>query len=118
MQIINIEIKSIGVYHANMSPKARLFRHEKYTDRFGNTAEIKIWIVPASEHHPDGVKYSLVYVVARVRVIGFDNERGKGDHFHLDDSEIPYSFNSIGDLLKDFLQTVHEWKEQRYGNQG
>ena len=66
-----------------MSPKARLFRREKYTDSFGNMAEIKIWIVPVSAHHPNGVKYSLVYVVNGVRVIGFDNERGKGDHIFI-----------------------------------
>ena len=101
-----------------MSPKALLFRYERYTDSFGNTAEIKIWIVPASEHHPDGVKYSLVYVVDGVRLIGFDNERGKGDHFHLDGSENPYKFSGVGNLLKDFLRTVNEWKENRYGNQG
>ncbi len=101
-----------------MSPKARLFRHEKYTDSFGNMAEIKIWIVPVSAHHPDGVKYSLVYVVNGIRVIGFDNERGKGDHFHLDANELPYAFSSVGKLLKDFLLAVHEWKEKQYGHQG
>ena len=101
-----------------MSPKARLFRHEKYTDSFGNMAEIKIWIVPVSVHHPDGVKYSLVYVVNGTRVIGFDNERGKGDHFHLDAYESPYAFSSVGKLLKDFLLAVHEWKEKQYGHQG
>jgi hypothetical protein len=101
-----------------MSPKAHLFRHEKYVDRFGNMAEIRIWIVPASGHHPEGIKYSLVYIVDGCRVIGFDNERGKGDHFHLDGSELTYRFSSIGNLMKDFLQTVQEWKEKRYGNQG
>lgn len=101
-----------------MSPKAHLFRHEKYTDRFGNTAEIKIWIVPASAHHPDGVKYSLVYVVDGARAVGFDNERGKGDHCHLNAQETPYVFSTIGNLLKDFLQAIHEWKEKQYGHQG
>jgi hypothetical protein len=107
---------SIEVYHANMSPKAHFFRHEKYADSFGNTAEIKIWIVPVSLHHPDGVKYSLVYVVNGERVIGFDNERGKGDHLHYYDTESPYTFSNVGILLKDFLQKVRDWKEQRYGN--
>lgn len=99
-----------------MSPKAHLFRHEKYADRFGNTAEIKIWIVPASVHHPNGVKYSLVYVVNGERVLGFDNERGKGDHIHLDGVELPYMFRSVGSLLGDFLQAVNEWKERRHGH--
>jgi len=34
--------------------------------------------------------YRMVYVVRGVRVIGFDNERGKGDHMHLHGFETPY----------------------------
>jgi len=33
--------------------------------------------VPPTTH---GFKYRLVYIVNGVRVVGFDNERGKGDH--------------------------------------
>lgn len=99
-----------------MSPRARLFRHEKYTDRFGNTAEIKIWIVPVSVYHPNGVKYSLVYVIDGVRALGYDNERGKGDHIHSEDEEVPYMFVNIGTLLEDFFKAVHELKERRYGH--
>jgi len=29
-------------------------------------------------------KYRLVYIVDGVKVLGYDNERGKGDHRHLD----------------------------------
>ena len=46
----------------------------------GAILEVVIWKVPApvppTEH---GYKYSAVYVVDGVRVVGFDNERGKGE---------------------------------------
>jgi hypothetical protein len=46
-------------------------------------------------------------VVNGVRVIGFDNERGKGDHSHLDAKEPLYTFRSVGKLLKGFILAVH-----------
>lgn len=106
------------VYHTNMSPKASLLIHEKYPDEHGNIAEVKIWIVPVSEHHPHGYKYSLVYIVKGKRVIGFDNERGKGNHQHIGGVESPYLFKTIDTLLKDYNQTVKAWKEKHHGNQG
>jgi hypothetical protein len=39
------------------------------------------------------------------RIVGFDNERGKGDHCHLDGEEYPYRFTTSDELLSDF------WKE-------
>ena len=95
-----------------MSPKANLLIHEKYPDKQGSIAEIKIWIVPVSGHHPHGYKYSLVLIVKGKRVVTFDNERGKGDHKHMDGIELPYSFESIDKLLTDYNQTIKIWKEK------
>jgi len=39
-------------------------------------------------------------------VIGYDNERGKGDHRHLDGIETPYKFVSIDQLIDDFIEDV------------
>ena len=47
-----------------------------------------------------------VYVVDGVRVIGFDNERGKGDHCHLHGRELPYNFTTIDALVEDFIAAV------------
>lgn len=69
--------------------------------------EIVIWQVPAPvppSEHP--YKYRLVYVVDGKRVVGYDNERGKGDHKHLGDAEFPYSFISPQQLMADFLADV------------
>ena len=72
-------------------------------------AEIVVWQlpqpVPPSEHP---FKYRLVYVVAGVRVVGFDNERGKGDHKHLGEVETNYDFTDIPALLADFWKEVEE----------
>jgi hypothetical protein len=44
--------------------------------------------VPGSAHQ---LKYSLAYVVDGVCVLRFDNESGKGDHFHRGEKEVPYA---------------------------
>ncbi|MDR2113204.1 MAG: DUF6516 family protein [Candidatus Accumulibacter sp.] len=62
--------------------------------------------VPSSAHD---FKYSLALIADGVRVIGFDNERGKGDHRHRGKDEFPYEFISIEQLVDDFLEEVAKW---------
>ena len=73
----------------------------------GDILEVVVWKVPApvppTEH---GYKYSAVYVVEGVRVVGFDNERGKGEHCHLDGVEVPYHFTDVTQLVDDFIAAV------------
>lgn len=104
------------VYHTNMSPKASLIIHDKDLDAHGNIVEIRLWHVPAEPERPHGIKYSLVYIVDDQRVVGYDNERGKGDHRHIDSIEYEYQFESPQKLKFDFLKDVAAWKEKRYGN--
>jgi hypothetical protein len=59
--------------------------------------------VPRSGH---GYKYGAVYAVDGVRVIGFDNERSKGDHCHLHGRELPYNFATVDALVEDFIAAV------------
>jgi hypothetical protein len=47
-------------------------------------------------------------VVDGRRVVGYDNERGKGDHRHLGDREAPYAFVDVQTLLRDFWTDVLE----------
>jgi len=61
--------------------------------------------VPASAHR---FKYRLVYVVDGERVVGYGNERGKGDHKHILGQEYPYLFGDIPSLLDNFWQDVVE----------
>jgi hypothetical protein len=39
-------------------------------------------------------------------VVGFDSERGKGDHCHLDGMELPYAFKGVDQLIEDFIAAV------------
>lgn len=69
--------------------------------------EIVIWQVPEPvppSEHP--YKYRLVYVVEGKRVVGYDNERGKGDHKHLGDREESYLFVNPQQLMADFMADV------------
>ena len=73
----------------------------------GHIIEMVVWRVPDSvPPTTHGLKYHLAYVVDGERVVGFDNERGKGDHCHLDGQEQPYAFVSLGQLLEDFIREV------------
>jgi hypothetical protein len=38
--------------------------------------------------------------------VGFDNERGKGDHCHVRRAERKYTFVSVEQLIEDFIATV------------
>lgn len=94
--------------------RATLIRHDRFNDAFGNIVETKIWSVPVSEHTQYGVKYSLVYIVDGERVIGYDNERGKGDHKHIDGRQIPYQFIDVDVLIEDFVNDVEEFIGRHY----
>ncbi len=71
-------------------------------------------------HHPtltpEDLKATLrqqaqgVYVVDGERIIGFDNERGKGDHKHVGACELPYQFVGVDRLIDDFQAEVERWK--------
>ncbi len=79
----------------------------------GTGIEMVVWKtsepVPPSEHE---YKYRLVYVVNGIRCIGFDNERGKGDHQHVGEEEMPYMFVDVNQLIEDFIAEVEKWKNE------
>ena len=39
-------------------------------------------------------------------MVGFDNERGKGDHCHMRGAERSYNFSSVEQLIEDFNTAV------------
>ena len=86
--------------------KAGLIHRSRTAHKTG-IIETVIWLVPQPvppSEHP--YKYRLVYVVNRERVVGYDNERGKGDHKHLRGIELPYTFRGPDQLMIDFLADV------------
>ena len=86
---------------------AQLITSIKNINPDGSILEVVIWKVPKpvppTEH---GYKYRAVYIVDGVRIVGFDNERGKGDHCHIDGKELPYAFTGVDQLLEDFIAAV------------
>jgi len=83
--------------------KAReIIRYRK--ERGGRIIEVVIWHLPAplpGSTHP--YKYRLFYGQPDGRcIVRYDNERGKGDHRHVDDIEEPYRFFSLRRLVEDF----------------
>jgi hypothetical protein len=90
---------------ANM--KATLITRLKDVTSEGGVIELVVWRVPEpvppSTH---GFKYRAAYAVNGVRVVGFDNERGKGDHCHVGGRELDYTFVSVEQLVEDFIAAV------------
>jgi Family of unknown function (DUF6516) len=88
--------------------KAELIFHQRIDYDDGAIVEMVLWRVPA--HVPPtvhGLKYSLFYGRPGVREVGYDNERGKGDHRHLQDVEAAYTFTSVEQLVADFWSDVN-----------
>ena len=73
----------------------------------GGIIEMVIWQLPGVDtERPHGLKYRLVYVKEGKRLVGYDNERGKGDHKHIGEEEQVYAFQSVDQLLEDFWNDV------------
>ena len=87
--------------------KAELKLHQKKFLEGSLIIEIKLWEVASTKKYPDGVKYSLIVVdlKANKRVL-MDNHAPKGHHYHLDNTEVEYQFNGIGQLIEDFKSLV------------
>jgi Family of unknown function (DUF6516) len=83
-----------------------LFRQRiDYDD--GAIVEMTIWRVPSAvPPSTHGLKYSLFYGRPGIREIGYDNERSKGDHRHLGDTEAAYQFSTVEQLMADFWSDV------------
>jgi len=73
----------------------------------GGVVEMVVWKVPAPVPPAKHLfKYRLVFVRAGVRLVGYDDERGKGDHRHIGGHEFEYCFVDIDTLMSDFLRDV------------
>jgi hypothetical protein len=81
--------------------------HQRVDYDDGAIVEMVIWRVPLpvppSTH---GLKYSLFYGRLGVRMVGYDNKRGKGDHRHVQGAETSYRFTTVEQLMSDFWSDV------------
>jgi hypothetical protein len=88
--------------------------HDKQVLPDGAIVEMKIWQVAApvrgSTHT---LKYSLFYGAAGKRLVGYDNESGKGDHRHIRGEQERYAFVSVEKLIADFLADVRSLRGEK-----
>jgi len=77
----------------------------------GSIVEIVIWELaaplPPCRHH---YKYRLFFGMPGMCWVRYDNERGKGDHRHVDEREEAYAFTTLDALLADFERDVENWR--------
>jgi hypothetical protein len=87
--------------------KAELLFYQRIDYDDGAIVEMVIWRVPPPVPPPvRGLKSSLFYGRHGVRLVGYDNERGKGDHRHSQGAEAAYAFSTVEQLMTDFWSDV------------
>ncbi len=94
--------------------KADLLLSQRIDYDDGGIVEMVLWRVPSpvlpSTHR---LKYSLFYGRPGVREVGYDNERGKGDHRHFRGVETAYRFSTVEKLMADFWSDVRRLRGER-----
>jgi len=88
--------------------KANLIIDRKVVFPDGAILQMVVWRLPERDpERPHGLKYRFYYGLANGDcMVRYDNERGKGDHRHLGNTEEPYEFSDIETLVADFLADV------------
>ena len=88
---------------------AKLLLRSKDVLSDGAIVEMVLWLlpepVPGCTH---SYKYRLFFGRDGKRIVGFDNERPKGDHCHIDGIERPYRFTEADQLIEDFMREVND----------
>lgn len=93
--------------------RAELLQRNRFDFDDGTFVEMVIWRVPrpvdGSSHD---YKYRLFFGRPGERLVGYDNERSKGDHRHVEGREEPYRFQDVESLVRDFLADVARWRSK------
>lgn len=93
-----------------MAPATLVFR-DKLVFPDGAIQEIVIWRLPEPDpERPHGLKYSPYFGRSGERLVGYDNERSKGDHRHYGPHEEEYEFSTVEKLMADFEADVQKYR--------
>ena len=102
-----------------MKRRAKAERVNYFKMRFPDEAilEYVVWKLPKpTAERPHGYKYRYYYGKDNKRLVGYDNESGKGDHKHIGEHEYPYRFINLEQLTKDFLLDVQISRDKEAAN--
>jgi len=100
-------------YNDHMSAERIFYDKTLFPD--GLIVEMVIWKLPKpTKDRPHGLKFRLFYGRNGLRVVGYDNERGKGNHKHINKVEVPYKFVSVEKLVADFLADIERIKHEKF----
>jgi hypothetical protein len=103
------------VNNSNMKARELFIRRVPVTRL--SFAELVMWEVPESiPGSTHTYKYRLVFVVAGVCVLRYDNETGKGDHRHVKGKELNYRFVAVDRLAADFFEDMKRWRDENSDN--
>ena len=95
--------------------KATRIFYDKAVLPDGSIVEMTIWQLPqASAERAHGLKYSLFYGRNGKRIVGYDNEHGKSDHKHVHEVQSRYKFESVDQIVADFLADVERVKNEHH----
>jgi hypothetical protein len=95
---------------ANM--KARLIRRSKSILSDGAIIEMVVWRLARPLNGCEHLyKYRLFYGYAGKRIVGYDNERPKGDHRHIDGVETPYNFTNVEAMVEEFMAEIRKRRD-------
>ena len=59
----------------------------RFATKRNNLVEMVAWRVPESNHYPEGIKYSFVFIQNNKRLIAFDNYAKEGHHMRIISAE-------------------------------
>lgn len=93
--------------------RAVLIQKERYHLSSKAVVDVTIWRLP--NHQPGcnhNFKYSLALAIEGKGAMRFDNEAGKGDHWHAGGKEMPYRFAGVDELISDFWTEVEKRRSQ------
>lgn len=91
--------------------RAELLLNERHVISEEAFVEMVVWRLPSPvEGSRHDFKYRLALIVKGKCVLRYDNERGQGDHKHIGDKKIAYSFNTSQALLDDFWKEIENWR--------
>lgn len=87
--------------------KAMLLQRSRTNVGDNAFTEMVVWRVPSPVPGSSHLyKYRLALVIDGECVLRYDNERGKGDHRHMQGHEAPIGFKSLAALLEAFETDV------------